>query len=169
MKDPAPASPPSSPAPPQPGAPAQALLTRLKPLATQHLAAAAPAASPGVPPCVLFLALGHEAARAQVLCVTGADFEAAWAAAAAAVEHAARRLPAAPAWLRIDRVAQVQALPWAQLQALLGQVKRNYLRSGIAFDAGFTHALLEQELGANAILYDGDHEACTPNAANLRA
>ncbi|RYF73886.1 MAG: CapA family protein, partial [Comamonadaceae bacterium] len=37
------------------------------------------------------------------------------------------------------------------------------------FDAGFTHALLEQELGANAILYDGRHEASTPNAANLRA
>ncbi|WP_399682166.1 CapA family protein [Xenophilus sp.] len=145
------------------------LLARLKPLAREQLSDLAPPAAAGVPACVLFLAFGHAAARAQVACITADSFDRAWAAAEQAMQRRAGESTAPPAWLRIDRVAQVQPLTWTQLQALLSKVKRNYLRSGIAFDADFRQALLEQELGANAILYDNDHEACTPHAANLRA
>ncbi|MDA7414831.1 CapA family protein [Xenophilus arseniciresistens] len=169
MKDSTPPAPPSSPSAPTPELAAQALLARLEPLARAQLAALSPAGLETTPPCVLFLSLGHGGARAQVLCVTAPGFDAAWATAQARLQGAAAALSAPPVWLRIDRVAQVRAMTWAELQALLGQVKRNYLRSGIAFDAGFEHALLEQELGANAILYDNAHQASTPNAANLRA
>lgn len=148
---------------------ALALLAQLQPLAQAHVGRLPQLDSAGVPACVLFFSIGHAGARAHVLCATGDSFEACWQHGVTSLANWAATQDSAPCWLRIDRVAEVRPVNRRQFQALLSKVKRNYLRSGIAFDAGFEHALLEQELGANAILYDNASEACTANAANLRS
>ncbi len=58
-------------------------------------------------------------------------------------------------WLRVDWVDQTWARDWQDVQQVMLQSKRNYFRYGIALDAGFKHAFLEQELNANAMLYLG--------------
>ncbi|UYV36741.1 hypothetical protein N4R57_17370 [Rhodobacteraceae bacterium D3-12] len=58
-------------------------------------------------------------------------------------------------WLRVDWVDQTWTRNWQDVQQAMLQSKRNYFRYGIALDAGFKHAFLEQELNANAMLYLG--------------
>src|SRR5690606_21625091 len=59
-------------------------------------------------------------------------------------------------WLRVDYIERTQATTMRDLKALLQRVKRNYFRYGLAFDAAFDVAFLEQELNANAMLYGGN-------------
>ncbi|MCC4265656.1 CapA family protein [Oceanimonas baumannii] len=66
-----------------------------------------------------------------------------------------RRFKTSPAvrWLRVDWVVSQNAITWQALPAELARHKRNYFRYGIALDADFKQAFLEQELNANAMLY----------------
>jgi UDP-N-acetylmuramoyl-tripeptide--D-alanyl-D-alanine ligase len=103
---------------------------------------------------VLFAALGSGDRRASVLTAHGVGFEDAWTRLSALVEAAAQANP--PRWLRVERVTEVQPSSWGKLRASLRQTKRNYFRYGIALDAQFERAFLEQELNANAMLYGGN-------------
>ncbi|WP_252109129.1 MULTISPECIES: hypothetical protein [unclassified Halomonas] len=58
-------------------------------------------------------------------------------------------------WLRIDWTRELAEYTWEGLTAELKKHKRNYFRRGIALDAGCERAFLEQELNANAMLYQG--------------
>jgi UDP-N-acetylmuramoyl-tripeptide--D-alanyl-D-alanine ligase len=103
---------------------------------------------------VLFASFTSGTRRAQVLTVRATSFEEAWARLAAAVGEATASEPIK--WLRVELVDQVEPTSWTKLKASLRQTKRNYFRYGIALDAGFERAFLEQELNANAMLYGGN-------------
>lgn len=114
-----------------------------------------PQVNADVPAFTLFFSLSDGSQRASVVNASAATFEAAWQAAASKAQRLAGRSKAAPTWLRIDWVTQVKAQTWSTLAEQLKSVKRNYFRYGLALDARFTHAFLEQELNANAMLYGG--------------
>lgn len=118
------------------------------------------------PGCVLFFSLSDGRERARVRIAVGETFDQAWQQGTSALQqhavHSERAL-----WLRVDCVDHVEALPWLQMKARIAASKRSYFRFGLAFDAGFQVALLEQELYGNAILYDGKCREAAPNAINL--
>ncbi|MGP7733255.1 CapA family protein [Oceanimonas smirnovii] len=64
-------------------------------------------------------------------------------------------------WLRVDWVVSQNEITWQALPAELARHKRNYFRYGIALDADFKQAFLEQELNANAMFYP---QSNTPQA-----
>jgi predicted outer membrane lipoprotein len=117
---------------------------------------------------VLFLSACNAKERAHVVTVRGRNFDEVWRRGAQLLQSWLRKQSTAPIWLRADVVHTVQAMHWKGLQQALLATKRNYFRSGIAFDADLSVAMLEQDIGAHAVLYDGKFDEATPNAANLR-
>ncbi len=105
----------------------------------------------------LFFSFTDGRRRAYVVHVTGDHFETVWQQGAALVsDRAGTAATRAGGWLRVDWVDEVETTDWARLNATLADTKRNYFRYGIAFDGDLRHALLEQELNANAVLYAGN-------------
>lgn len=103
------------------------------------------------PPFVLFFSVSSGNRRAEVVTVSGATFHEAWDAGFSAL----RQRQTDARWLRVDWVTSCEATCWDVLAERLRHTKRNYFRHGIAFDANFERACLEQELNANAVLYGG--------------
>lgn len=119
--------------------------------------------------CILFFSACDGRERSHIEIARGRDLDTAWRQGAERLQAWASGCARAPVWLRVDMVHDVRALPWRDMLVLLATVKRNYFQAGIAFDADFAVAILEQELAANALLYDNAHDAATPNATNLRS
>jgi UDP-N-acetylmuramoyl-tripeptide--D-alanyl-D-alanine ligase len=116
----------------------------------------------------LFFAWTDARHRARVLHVVGEDFDSVWHDGAAGIMSSAEAGPAAHGWLRIDWIETVETASWLRLRTTLGDTKRNYFRYGISFDGDFRHALSEQELNANAVLYAGNTVTNAQfNAGNL--
>ncbi|WP_082683159.1 glycosyltransferase [Entomohabitans teleogrylli] len=140
------------------------LLASAYPGAEQLSGNALPSPHPGV---VLFFSISSGKERARVHIARGEDFSRAWQEGASALQAWRKKQQHEPIWLRVDVVFQLEALSWAQLRDKLSKTKRNYFRFGLAFDADFHHAMLEQEIAANAVLYQGTQGVATPNDANL--
>ncbi|ADU36047.1 hypothetical protein [Variovorax paradoxus] len=140
------------------------LLASAKPAlaATWDECVAAPA------PGVLFMSVCNGKERAHVVTVRGKNFEEVWRRGAQLLQAWLRKQGGAPLWLRVDVVHTVDTMTWQALKQALATTKRNYFRHGIAFDAELSVAMLEEDIGANAVLYDGKFEEATPNAANLK-
>lgn len=118
-------------------------------------------------PTVLFFSVSNGTERAHVHIARGPDFETAWSDGE---RHLAQWLPKQklpPRWLRVDLVDRIKPTTWGALRQRFKATKRNYFREGIALTPDFTRALLEVELGANALLYDNAFPECTPHAGNL--
>ena len=115
----------------------------------------APLAKPH-PEFCLFFSVSDGAQRAVVVKGSGDSFEAAWQKGLAELRSEMRNKGLRGRWLRVDYVERTQATTMRDLKALLPKVKRNYFRYGLAFDAAFDVAFLEQELNANAMLYGGN-------------
>ncbi|BDH47483.1 glycosyl transferase [Salmonella enterica subsp. enterica serovar Choleraesuis] len=113
------------------------------------------------PEWVLFISAGNPDSRAEVSCGRGDSFANAWQAALAGLTLSH------PRWLRVDVVERVEALRWGKLREKFSRTKRSYFRFGLSFDPGFEHALLEQELAANAILYHSQIPVVAANHQNL--
>lgn len=119
------------------------------------------------PPWVIFFSACDGQNRAHIEQGCGETFEQAWQLGAQALQQWCKKSSTEVCWLRVDLVDKVQALRWDELEARLGKTKRNYFRFGLSLDPAFRYAMLEQEIAANALLYNGDVGVATPNASNL--
>lgn len=139
------------------------LLEQARP-AIASCASALPAPFPAY---VLFFSASTGKERADIHIARGPTFADAWLNGAAALQQLCQKNDKHYRWLRIDAVNKTEALQWDALKEKLSKTKRNYFRFGLSFDAGFEHAILEQEINANALLYQGTEGVATPNATNL--
>src|SRR5699024_1922086 len=57
-----------------------------------------------------------------------------------------------PQWIKLDLVTEIEAISFQQLEKQIARTRRNYFRSGIAFDDEFRLAFLEQEINGNAMI-----------------
>src|SRR5690625_6585834 len=57
-----------------------------------------------------------------------------------------------PQWIKLDLVTNIQALSFQDLEQQIAKTRKNYFRSGIAFDDEFRLAFLEQEINGNAMI-----------------
>ena len=127
--------------------------------------AARPVTIAGKQQFILFFAFTDGTRRADVVTVSGSSLDEAWMEGMRRVDASVDPVR----WLRVDWVDAVEPQTWRALKETLRRIKRNYFRLGIALDADFTHAFLETELNANAMLYGGpSDEAAMLNAANFR-
>ncbi|MEB1083529.1 Mur ligase [Citrobacter portucalensis] len=140
------------------------LLEQARP-AVESLCTTAQAAP--LPGFILFFSASTGDERADIYIARGATFADAWHDGATALQRICQQDDKNVIWLRIDAVNKIEALRWDTLKEKLSKTKRNYFRFGLSFDAEFTHAILEQEINANALLYQGTEGVATPNATNL--
>lgn len=136
---------------------------------THHVAAQweSSALSPLLPGWVIFFSASNGKRRAHIVCGRGQSFDEAWQNGVLALHHLRGIVDAEIIWLRVDIVERVEKRRWGKLQEKLTATKRNYFRFGLSFDPLFNYALLEQEIAANALLYDGAKNVATPNRKNL--
>jgi len=99
-----------------------------------------------------------------------ADFEKILPIIHAKIDKLSSKFDAPIVWLRLEWLHQATLTTWADLQQDLKRFKRNYYRSGIAFEGMREPWLLltETELNANACLYAGNTVAhAQVNTTNL--
>ncbi|SFA88844.1 hypothetical protein SAMN03159496_00741 [Rhizobium sp. NFR07] len=125
----------------------------------RHVRAASRALPAPYPAFVLFFSYCDGEERAEVAIATGSSFDAAWQRGLEAVRSMQQRQTGRRRWLRIDWPSAVESSTWGELRTVLDNTKRNYFRLGLALDAGFECAFLEQELNGNAMLYGGNQKS----------
>lgn len=142
----------------------KSLLDQTKATLTPTAIAAQPAHFPAY---ILLMSISNGQERAFTVCGKGSTFNEAWAAGEAELARWQHNKHASPIWLRVDIVNKIQTLRWDALQEKLSRTKRNYFRFGLSFTPDFRHPILEQEINANALMYQGAEGVATPNNANL--
>lgn len=140
------------------------LLAQTRPVTETLESAAKP---PLCPAWIIFFSVSDSKSRAHVVPGCGKTFDLAWQQGTQALQQWRKKSGIDPVWLRIDVVDKVDTLRWKELETRLGKTKRNYFRFGLSLDPAFRYAMLEQEIAANALLYNGDVGVATPNAKNL--
>lgn len=103
----------------------------------------------------LFFSLSDGSQRAKVIHISASNFEEAWKQCVIVLRKLMFQHKLQGHWLRVDWVTRVEAITWGQLNDRLKNYKRNYYRFGLAIDAELKFCFLEQELNANAMLYQG--------------
>lgn len=144
--------------------PIEALLSKARPALASRLTEL----DRELPGHTLVFAISNGVERAHVVNVSAADFSTAWRAGAQHLQRWAVGHRANQKWLRVDCVDRVTTHTWKSLTEEFARTKRNYFEQGISLDADLSTAMLAQELGANAILYDSQETECVANAVNLK-
>ncbi|MBY6188884.1 CapA family protein [Microbulbifer agarilyticus] len=139
------------------------LLARARPSAEQALKHLQP-------PYTLFFSVSDGSKRARVCHARGNDLNALWLKLAAQSRKQLASAKMDGRWLRIDWVTDAEPMDWGTLQRKFKYTKRGYFRYGLALDADWKIAFLEQELNGNAMLYGGNKVAhAVVNHSKFRA
>jgi len=101
---------------------------------------------------VLFMSIGNADIRARVHHVMASNLEKAIDQLRDKAVQLVRKNHVNPQWIKFDFVTDIQKLPFETLVKQIAKTRRNYFRSGIAFDADFRLAFLEQEINGNAMI-----------------
>lgn len=104
------------------------------------------------PVCVLFLSIGNPKIRARVHKVIDTHLDKAIDKVRRKAIQLVQKNHLDPGWIKIDLVTNIQNFTFEALEHQLAKTRRNYFRSGIAFDNEFRQAFLEQELNGNAMI-----------------
>lgn len=121
------------------------------------------------PPYTLFFSVSDGKQRARVCHGSGQDLNTLWLQLATQMRKLLASEKMEGRWLRIDWVTDSEAMNWRTLQQRFQNTKRGYFRFGLALDAHWKIAFLEQELNGNAMLYGGSNIAhVTLNQSKFR-
>lgn len=101
---------------------------------------------------VVFLSLGMLNTRAKVVKSTSTSFKKSFENAEKAAMQFVKKTNALVQWIKVDLVTAVETLPFNELKTRIAKTKKNFFRQGIAFDADFQFAFLEQELLGNQLI-----------------
>lgn len=101
---------------------------------------------------ILFLSIGNPTIRARVHHVVERDLTKAMHKLKEKAVTLVRKNHLDPRWIKLDLVTEIHALPFKELEQKIAKTRRNYFRSGIAFDSEFRFAFLEQEMNGNAMM-----------------
>ncbi|TLM78411.1 CapA family protein [Microbulbifer harenosus] len=128
------------------------LLSRARPVVERQLAKL-------TPPYTLFFSASDGKRRARVCHGRGQSTDALWLRLATQIRKLLASEKMDGRWLRIDWVTDSETTTWRALQQQFENTKRGYFRYGLALDANWKTAFLEQELNGNAMLYGGNKVA----------
>lgn len=115
----------------------------------------------------MFISLGNPSIRAKVLQVQDTTFDRTWRKLHKQVMNYVQRTFIDAAWLKLDVVTELKAYVFEELEEVIVKTKRNYFREGIAFDAEFRLAFLEQELNGYALIRKQQDGECRLDERNL--
>lgn len=106
----------------------------------------------GKPMYIIFLSIGNPTIRARVLKEVTDDFDKAFDNLRQKAIQYIYKKRIDPFWLKIDIVQEVEEIPFSELEQIIAQTRRNYVRTGISFDSEFRQSFLEQEINGNAMV-----------------
>lgn len=101
---------------------------------------------------VLFLSIGSPKTRARVFNVVHSEFEKALYNLMQKTINLIRKNHLDCEWVKLDVVTDMKKTTFAELEQKAANTRKNYFRSGIAFDPKFRLAFLEQEINGNAMI-----------------
>src|SRR5690625_2550901 len=101
---------------------------------------------------ILFISIGNPNIRARVHHVDDTNFLKAVQHLRQKAVQLVRKHHLDPQWIKLELVTNIQALSFQDLEQRIAKTRKNYFRSGIAFDDEFRLAFLEQEINGNAMI-----------------
>lgn len=116
---------------------------------------------------ILFMSIGNPAIRARVFNEMHTNLDKAMYKIRRKAVQLVQKNNLDPQWLKIDLVTQIQTLTFEELENKMAKTRRNYFRSGIAFDDEFRLALLEQEINGNAMIKSIDKSSLQLDEKNI--
>lgn len=120
-----------------------------------------------VPVTILFLSIGNPKIRARVYKVIDIHLDRAIKKVRQRAAHLVQNNHLNPEWVKIDLVTHIEKIPFQTLEKQLAKTRRNYFRSGIAFDGEFGLAFLEQEINGNAMVRSENKSPLRLNEKNI--
>lgn len=112
----------------------------------------------------VFVSLGNLTGRAQVYTFRGKRLSTIFQK----IKTQLGEQPSDYQWIKVDLAKNFQFCTFSELNVCLQQTRKNYFRSGIAFDIRMECAFLEEELNGNAMLTpDPDHPDLRINLKNM--
>lgn len=106
---------------------------------------------------IIFLSATDEKQRARVVQARATTYEKAWEEAVQKLRRILMIHKVRPEHVKADIVTSIETVPFHSFMTDIAQLRKNYLRKGIAFDRLFQHAFLEQEMNANVFFNNWEH------------
>lgn len=103
---------------------------------------------------IIFLSFSNGESRAYVTKGIGNSVETAWKSAVDLMKKKIKDVNINPLWIKADIVQEIKEYSYADFIKYISGIKINYFREGIAFDDMFNIAFLEQEVNANAFIWE---------------
>ncbi|MCJ7843092.1 hypothetical protein MUB24_19865 [Lederbergia sp. NSJ-179] len=116
---------------------------------------------------IIFLSVGNPNIRARVLKVVTNDFSKGVSQLRQKAIQLVQKVNIDPRWIKMDVVNKIETLSLEELELKISKTRKNYFRSGIAFDADFHLAFLEQEIHGNAMIKNKKDEPLQLDEMNI--